>query len=307
MNLGDFIRRTNSWHWLFAAVALSAAGSVFMPAYGWKDALAHRRTTLYPRIRNAKATLDGLRSLNETEALSAAKAALELRTKTRKLKRDFEAYGLEPIPAGGEAVFTAQSRVSEALAKRRIRIVSNEASVAMGDVAPMPSKGMQKAAAAPSGRAVAPRAQAQAMTAAEYRRQVDAQAAKMSDRAVREMFLADARRQIARMEAAERNAAKKPQSPSSASAGVAGAGRPPQKSPVTSSGSAAAPRPPKAPAAPAFRTSEIAYKTVGDFRDAFMFLVGETHGRYSHSLRDISVRRGEDGMDFSFTLRVQHR
>ncbi len=302
MNLGDWIRNTNSWHWLFAAVVLSAVGSTYMPNCGWKDALAYRRTTLEPRIRNAKATLDGLRALDETEALAADKKAAELKTKTERIRQDFASYGLEPVPAGEEAVFAAQSRVSEALAKRRIRIVSNGASVARDEAASAPSKRTQKAASAPGGRAVAPRPPE--MSAAEYRRQVEAQAAKMSDRAVREMFLADARRQIARMEAAERNAAKKSPSPST---GRTTATRPSQTSATAMSGRAVAPRPPKASAAPAFRTSEIAYKAVGDFRDVFMFLVGETYGKANHSLRDISARRGEDGMDFSFTLQVQHR
>ena len=73
MNLGDSVRRSNSWHWLVVVVALSAAGSVFMPTYGWKDALAYRKSSLEPRIKDNQAKLDALKALDEAEALAADK------------------------------------------------------------------------------------------------------------------------------------------------------------------------------------------------------------------------------------------
>lgn len=201
MNFGDCIRRSNSWHWLATVAVLSAVGSVFLPTYGWKDALAFRRTLLEPRVRHAQTTLDGLKALDEMEALAADKATADVKARTEKLRRDFAAYGLDSIPVGDEAVFAAQSRISEALSRHRIRIVSN-----------------------------------------------DAHAAK------------------------------------------------------------AVPRSTRPSVAPQFRTSEIGYVVTGDFRDMFLFLVGETHRKSNEAFRDIVVRRGEDGgMDVSFTLRVMHK
>lgn len=284
MNVVDFIRHSNSWHWLAAVVALSAIGSAFMPTYGWKSACTYRRASLEPRIRQAQATLDGLKALDATEALAADKATADIKTRTKKLKRDFAAYGLDPIPVGDEAVFAAQSRISEALSKHHVRIVSNDASVAMAagatalsDAVNAPPSDSSKAIAQPQ------------MSAAEYRRQVEAQASKMSDRAMREMFMADARRQIARLEQAEKNAAAK-------AAKTATLPKSPER------------RLSRPSVAPQFRTSEIGYKVTGDFRDVFLFLVGETHRKSNEAFRDIVVRRGEDGgMDVSFTLRVMHK
>lgn len=208
MNLGDAVRRSNSWHWLAAVVALSAVVSVFMPGWGWKDAFAYRRTALKPRVGKAQAALDALKSLDEAEASACDAKRAVVKAKTDRLRTEFAAYGLDPVPAGDGAVFSAQGRIAEALTKRRIKILSSEASVA---------------------------GEAQKIDVAALLK-----------------------------------------------------------------GGAAAPN-------VAFKVSEIGYKAVGDFRDIFMFLVEETHRRPNYSLGDIAVRRGDDGMGVSFTLRVQHR
>lgn len=301
MNLEDSVRRSNSWHWLFAVAALSAVSSVFMPSYGWKDALAYRKTSLEPRVGDARSKSDALKALDEAEAIAADRKSADLKAKTAKLRADFAAYGLAPVPEGDGAVFAAQSRISEALAKRRIRIVSNEASVAGETPSPVTAAGANGRGAVPSDRQSSAKPQ---MTAAEYRRQVDAQAAKMTDRKLREMFLADARRQIARMEAAEKNngvqgraVAPRPQT----SGMTDGAERRPYQADTQKRVS------PASAAVPSFKTSEIDYKVVGDFRDVFMFFAAETHKKPNYAFRDITVRRGESGMDVSFTLRVQHK
>lgn len=287
MNVGDCIRCSNSWHWLAVVAALSAVGSVFMPTYGWKDVCTYRRTSLEPRIRQAQTTLDGLKALDEAEAFAADKATADVKARTEALRRDFAAYGCDPIPVGDEAVFAAQSRISEALSRHRIRIVSNDASVAKAAAMSASSGATAAAKSASPDSGTHPQ-----MSAAEYRRQVEAQAAKMSDRAMREMFMADARRQIARLEQAEKNAAAKAAKASAR----------------TADGRASTLRVPRPSAAPRFRTSEIGYRVTGDFRDVFLFFVGETHRKSNEAFRDIVVRRDEDGgMDVSFTLRVMHK
>lgn len=275
MNAGDMVRNSNSWHWLAAAVVLSAAGSVFVPEYGWKDVLAYRSGRLEPQVRKQAERLAELEALREGEAIQAQQQADETRNMVEKSKEDFAAYGFEAVPQGGDAVFAAQSRVSGALAKRRIRIVSSEASVKREPVV-VPVKPPEDN-----------RHPKKTVTAAEFKRQTEQAAAKIKDKKLRETFLSDARRKLAQMEAEEKKAGG---SRSSATADA-------QKR-----------VPPAFVAKPSFKTAEIDYKASGDFRDIFMFFVGETHVRANYAFKDIAVTaRDGDAMDLSFTLLVNHR
>lgn len=275
MNAGDMVRNSNSWHWLAAVVVLSAAGSVFVPEYGWKDVLAYRSGRLEPQVRKQAERLAELEALREGEAIQAQQQADETRNMVEKSKEDFAAYGFEAVPQGGDAVFAAQSRVSGALAKRRIRIVSSEASVKREPVV-VPVKSPEDN-----------RHPKKTVTAAEFKRQTEQAAAKIKDKKLRETFLSDARRKLAQMEAEEKKAGG---SRSSATADA-------QKR-----------VPPAFVAKPSFKTAEIDYKASGDFRDIFMFFVGETHVRANYAFKDIAVTaRDGDAMDLSFTLLVNHR
>lgn len=275
MNAGDMVRNSNSWHWLAAVVVLSAAGSVFVPEYGWKDVLAYRSGRLEPQVRKQAERLAELEALREGEAIQAQQQADETRNMVEKSKEDFAAYGFEAVPQGGDAVFAAQSRVSGALAKRRIRIVSSEASVKREPVV-VPVKPPEDN-----------RHPKKTVTAAEFKRQTEQAAAKIKDKKLRETFLSDARRKLAQMEAEEKKAGG---SRSSATADA-------QKR-----------VPPAFVAKPSFKTAEIDYKASGDFRDIFMFFVGETHVRANYAFKDIAVTaRNGDAMDLSFTMLVNHR
>ena len=275
MNAGDMVRNSNSWHWLAAVVVLSAAGSVFVPEYGWKDVLAYRSGRLEPQVRKQAERLAELEALREGEAIQAQQKADETRDMFEKSKENFAAYGFEAVPQGGDAVFAAQSRVSGALAKRRIRIVSSEASVKREPVV-VPVKPPEDN-----------RHPKKTVTAAEFKRQTEQAAAKIKDKKLRETFLSDARRKLAQMEAEEKKAGG---SRSSATADA-------QKR-----------VPPAFVAKPSFKTAEIDYKASGDFRDIFMFFVGETHVRANYAFKDIAVTAHDgDAMDLSFTLLVNHR
>ncbi len=226
MNVGDMLRNTNSWHWLAAVVVLSAACSVFVPKYGWKAVFDYRRTMLSPQVEKQAKRLAELEALCEDDAVVAQRQADESRKKTAKAREEFAAYGFEPVPAGEEAVFAAQGRVSAALAKRRIRIVSSDASV--GLTPPLPAIAVPRSRAGENARNV--------------------------------------------------------------------------RNPVPDAGR----RGPQVVAP--FKTAEIDYRASGDFRDIFMFFVGETHVRANYAFKDISaVSRGDEGMDLAFTLEVRHR
>ena len=72
---------------------------------------------------------------------------------------------------------------------------------------------------------------------------------------------------------------------------------------------AAAPSAPQAaPARLSFKTEEVAYTVEGEFRDMFLFLVGETFRKPSYHLKDIAVTRPEGGATrMTFTLQANHR
>lgn len=277
MTVGDAIRNSNSWHWLALAAVGAAAVSVFMPACGWRDALAYCRTELAAKERRSLDALAEAKRLSAIDGADIRRKADSVRRETAKAKADFAAYGMEPLPTGDKAVFAAQSRVGEALNGRRLRVLSTEAKVA--------EKSAGAAAPQPAGNASPAKSADKRMTAAEYRQAVERQAAQVKDPRLREMILADGRRQAARMESAE-------------------------KSRPTERGTSAAPAAPvvqaKKPAAAPFPVETLDYRVAGDFRDIFMFFVAETHKMPNYGFRDISVSRGGSGMDLSFVLEVGH-
>ncbi len=202
MSMSEIVKASNSWHWLAVVVTLSAAASVFVPKFGWRDVFACRRNALEPAERKAEERLAKLMALDEAEADAAHRQAEEAKRAREQACAEFASYGVERMPEGENSVFEAQGRVGAALAKRGLRIVSNDASLKSRD------------------------------------------------------------------------------------------GKPKKK--VSS----------KEP----FSTAETEYRAVGDFRDVFMFFVGETHVRANYSFRDISARHNDGGsMDLAFTLQVFYR
>ena len=222
--------------------------------------------------------------LEETRALAAVDVAA-LAKETEKAKKSlaeakaaFVKYGIEELPTGDKAVFSAQSRVGEALNRRRLRVISTEAKVAEKAAVPDAAK-----------RTVPVAARKKQLTADEFLAQSEKAAAAMKDRKLADMVLSDARKKHAQMKEAEkrqpaakvRKAAEVPLSRNAASP------------------SAAVPLP--------FRTETLDYRVAGDFRDVFMFFVAETHRKPYYNFKDISASVGENGMDLAFTLQVNHR
>lgn len=282
MNPGNVLRRANSWHWLGAVAAVSLALSVFMPRYGWRDVFEYRKNTLEARTAKARERLDRLKSLTENDVTAAELEKARLDRHLDEARKRFASYGFEKLPNGEKAVFIAQNRIGAALAARNIRIISNEASIST-----RPGTSVNAGKAGSSRQAKQTEA---TMTAEEFKRQSEAAAAKITDRAVREMFIADARRKLAAIASREKRVAAKEKRTEIAKPRTKDA---PMKknrmpSPVRSSGTG--------------------YLVQGMFSDFFMFLVGETHRRANHSLSGISAVRQEDGtMDFAFTLKVDYK
>ena len=278
MNIGDSIRNSNSWHWLCAAVVAAAAASVFLPTYGWRDVLQFAGQQLASDETRAQKRLDETRALAAVDVAALAKETEKAKKSLAEAKAAFAKYGIEELPTGDKAVFSAQSRVGEALNRRRLRVISTEAKVAEKAAVPDAAK-----------RTVPVAARKKQLTADEFLAQSEKAAAAMKDRKLADMVLSDARKKHAQMKEAEkrqpaakvRKAAEVPLSRNAASS------------------SAAVPLP--------FRTETLDYRVAGDFRDVFMFFVAETHRKPYYNFKDISASVGENGMDLAFTLQVNHR
>ena len=130
MNVGDSIRNSNSWHWLCAAVVAAAAASVFLPTYGWRDVLQFAGQQLASDETRAQKRLDETRALAAVDVVALAKETGKAKKSLAEAKAAFAKYGIEELPTGDKAVFSAQSRVGEALNRRRLRVISTEAKVA---------------------------------------------------------------------------------------------------------------------------------------------------------------------------------
>ena len=278
MNIGDSIRNSNSWHWLCAAVVAASAASVFLPTYGWRDVLQFAGQQLASDETRAQKRLDETRALAAVDVVALAKETEKAKKSLAEAKAAFAKYGIEELPTGDKAVFSAQSRVGEALNRRRLRVISTEAKVAEKAAVPDAAK-----------RTVPVAARKKQLTADEFLAQFEKAAAAMKDRKLADMVLSDARKKHAQMKEAEkrqpaakvRKAAEVPLSRNAASS------------------SAAVPLP--------FRTETLDYRVAGDFRDVFMFFVAETHRKPYYNFKDISASVGENGMDLAFTLQVNHR
>lgn len=251
---------------LFPAVlAIALAVSVFIPRWGWIDAWG-ARTEAQRRVAAARSRLARLESLDPAEAAHLDNAAAAARAALEKAAAEFDALGFDEIPSSPNAVFAAAGEVDSLLAKRGIKILSRSA------VAAAP------AAAAPAAAHPAP-PQPERVTAAVFRREAERTAAAMTDPNLREMFLADARRKLAKLEEAERRS-------------------PPP--------AAAIPTPAAAPP-PQFRTAAVEYSAEGAFSDIFLFFLSETWRRPAYTFENISVARSGDSTHLGFTLKVRHK
>ena len=276
MNVHDAISHSNSWHWLCTAAVAAAVASVLVPEYGWRDVLAYRDRTLTAQEKSAKCKLQELKDLCAIDVAPLSAETRRIKDETSKERAGFAKYGMEELPVGDKAVFAAQSRVGEALNRRKLRVVSSEARVdEVKTEIPMLREQPKKA----QSKRMNP------MTAEEILANAERAASKMKDKQLASMIREDARKKAAALRSGE-----------STQAAVAAA---PTSSARTSSTSAM-------PAQP-FQTATLDYKVAGDFRDIFMFFVGETHRKPYYTFKDISVERGENDMALSFQLQVNHQ
>ena len=266
----DFLAKTNSWHWLAAAVVVSALASGFL----WQRQIAAVRAERDPALTRMARHLESLRALLPEGPETLDRQTDTLKTRLTALRQEVAKAGFAPIPEGAESVLATKNAVERALAARNLRVLSSA-------FAAVPEPSARKS---PAARAAATRA-AQPVSAEAYAREVQRAAAKLPDN-MRADFMRDAQRKIAQLKAAEARAAKR------------AAKRP----------AAAAPAPKAAPVRLPFRSEEMAYVAEGDFRDIFLFFVGETFKKPPYHFKDIAVSRPDEGaLRLTFTLQANYR
>ena len=225
----DFLAKTNSWHWLVAALAVCGAVSAFL----WNRQIEAVRAERDPALARMAAHLEALRALlpDGPETLDAQTASLK--TRLEALRQEVADAGFAPIPEGADAVLATKNAVEQAMAARGLRVLSSAF------------------AAAPE-----PTARGKASPSAAKAKAAEARAAK--------------------------RAAKTP--------------------------AAAAAKPKAAPARLPFKTEEMEYAVAGNFRDIFLFFVGETFKKPPYHFKDIAVTRSDTGtLRLSFTLQANYR
>lgn len=264
----DFLAKTNSWHWLAAAVAVSALVSGFL----WQRQIAAVRAERDPALARMARHLESLRALLPDGPASLDRQTATLKTRLKALEQEVDAAGFAPIPEGAESTLATKNAVERALAARNLRVLSS-AFAAVPEPAAR-AKGVSAKPAVPK-----------VLTADAYAREVQRAAAKLPDN-LRADFMRDAQRKIAQIKAAEARAAKRA-----------------AKRPAVAT---AAPK--AAPARLPFRTEEMAYVAEGDFRDIFLFFVGETFAKPPYHFKDIAVTRPAEGpLRLTFTLQANYR
>ena len=266
-----FLSKTNSWHWLAAAVAVSALASGFL----WHRQVAAVRAERDPALARMARHLETLRALLPEGPATLDRQTAALRTRLEALRQEVGKAGFAPIPEGAESTLATKNAVERALAARNLRVLSS--AFAAVDAPAARAGGAASSAARP--------ASAKILTAEAYARETQRAAAKLQGD-LKADFLRDAQRKIAQLKAAEARAAKR------------AAKRP----------AAAAAQPKAAPARLPFKTEEMAYAVAGDFRDVFLFFVGETFKKPPYHFKDIAVTRPAEGpLRLTFTLQANYR
>lgn len=263
-----FLAKTNSWHWL--AVALVVCGAV--SAYLWNRQVEAVRAERDPALARMAAHLESLRALppEGPKTLEAQTAALK--TRLEALRKEVADAGFAPIPKGADSTLTIKNTVDRAMAARNLRVLSADFVAAQ----PVARGNSAKSTVRPS---------AQPVSAEAYAREVQRAAAKMPEN-MRADFLRDAQRKIAQLKAAEARAAKRA-----------------SKKPAATAAKAKA-----APVRLPFKTEEMEYAVAGNFRDIFLFFVGETFKKPPYHFKDIAVTRSDTGtLRLSFTLQANYQ
>jgi hypothetical protein len=276
----DALSKTNSWHWLGLAVVLSALASLLV----WRQVFQHIAREHAPVVRRQQAHLEELRLLTESQVGTLNLQIDEAEKRLERLRAEIRASGVQPIPEGTDSLLAMKNAIDGALADNRLRVTGSDIRVP----APAPAASAAAASAAPdTARQPAP------ASAQSYDEAINS----IKDKKLRDMIIAEEKRRSKGVKAAPAAAATAP-----------GPGR------AKSAPAARGAKPAPAPAAPApdeklpFKTVDVNYTVEGDYKNMFLFLVGQSFKKPSYHLKNITVSRIPDGgMRMSFIAQVNYR
>lgn len=142
------MNRTNSWHWLLMAMAVSLLIAVFSCLAVGRKA----REVNGPRLQEMRTHADELMSLREEDAQLAERQAAEVQRRLVAYQEAVREKAGQPIPEGVQSVGVLGNEINRSLLKYRLRVVEQEQqqqqqpeSAAAGAAAPA---GVRRAAAA---------------------------------------------------------------------------------------------------------------------------------------------------------------
>jgi hypothetical protein len=264
------INKTNSWHWLGIAVAVSALASLLV----WRQVFRHIARNHAPVVRRQQAHLEELRLLSEDQVAALNLQIDEANKRLERLRAGIRASGMQPVPEGTQSLLAVKNAIDGALAENRLRVINSEIRVPV----PAPAAGGPAAPAAPD--AARQPAQTPARSYEEAIRSI-------RDPKLREMALAEERRR------------RKGAAPAPAQAPSGPAARGAKPAPAS---------PPPPDVALPFKTQDVNYTVEGEYKNMFLFLVGQSFKKPSYHLRNIAVSRvPEGGMRMTFVAQVNYR
>ena len=121
MDLGP-LAKTNSWHWLAAALLVSASVSV----YFWKKEIARETREHKPIYSQQAEHLAQLKSLEEMTVDVLNKQTTNLVEQMTAFAKEVEQAGFPPLHLGAGVVLETKSAIDRTLSQFALRILSNE-------------------------------------------------------------------------------------------------------------------------------------------------------------------------------------
>ena len=146
MNLS--LAKTNSWHWLAAAVIVAAGAAVWL----WIDHVSPAIRQQNFRERQLQVRLSGLQMLDISQAERLREEEKNWQKRRTEATEAYNQLGIEQLPASSEAAFALKNRIDAALAARGLRVIANEIAIdsLQNSSAVDATKGTQKDTSMPS-------------------------------------------------------------------------------------------------------------------------------------------------------------
>ncbi len=120
--MNAFIEKTNSWHWLSAALALCLLLTVY-PYIRINQKVCKKHA---PKLLAQRNYLSELELLSDADVLTLARQTEKMETRFQLLEKEVKAWGGDPVPAGEGAVLVTMNIINQMLLDNGLRLISCE-------------------------------------------------------------------------------------------------------------------------------------------------------------------------------------